>query len=119
MGKKRSSKNRGQKKRGYVDIGKGVRQGCLISLNFFSLYTQLVIDKLAEFEGMRIGDRIVIHNQYADYKWLIADLEEKLQHLVSYLHEGYREESLRIHRSKTGITVLTKRNASSLVNGKF
>ena len=40
---------------GWVNIEKGVRQGCVFSLDLFSLYTQLALDELAELDGIKIG----------------------------------------------------------------
>ena len=45
------------KKSGWVSIEKGVRQECVMSPDLFSLYTQLVLDELAELDGIKIDGR--------------------------------------------------------------
>ena len=106
----------GDEKSGWVNIEKGVRQGCVLSPDLFSLYTQLVMDELAELDGIRIGGRNVNNVRYADDMVLITDSEEKLQRLVSCLHEQCRIKGLRINRSKTEVMGVTKRNESLVMN---
>ena len=96
-------------KSGYVEIEKGVRQGCVLSPDLFSLYTQLVMDELAELEGISIGGRNINNIRYADDMVLIADSEEKLQRLISKLHEECNAKGLRINKSKTEVMGITKR----------
>ena len=65
-------------KNGWVNIEKGVRLGYVLSLDLFSLYTQLMMNKLAELDGIKVGGRNVSNIRYADDMVLIADTEEKL-----------------------------------------
>ena len=99
-----------------MNIEKGVRQGCVLSPDLFSLYTQLALDELAELDGIKIGGRNVNNIRYADDMVLIADSEEKLQSLVTNLHDQCRMKGLRINRSKTEVMGVTKRNESLPVN---
>ena len=53
----------------------------------FSLHTQLVMDELAELDGIKIGGRNVNNIRSADDMVLIADSKEKLESLVTNLHD--------------------------------
>ena len=72
---------------GWVEIQRGVRQGCVLSPNLFSLYSQVVMDKLEDVEGIRVGGRNIYNISYADDTVLISNSEEKLQKLVEVLSE--------------------------------
>ena len=39
----------------WVNIEKGVREGCVGSLDLFSLYTQFVMNKLVKLDGIKVG----------------------------------------------------------------
>ena len=65
-------------KSGWVNIEKGVRQGCVLSPDLFSLYSQRVMEELAELKGIMMGGRNVNNIRYADDLVLLADSEEKL-----------------------------------------
>ena len=67
-----------------VEIKRGVRPGCMLSPDLFSLYSQVVKDKLVGLDGISVGGRNVNNIRFADDTVLIADSEEKkLQALVS------------------------------------
>ena len=100
----------------WVDIERGVRQGCVLSPDLFSMYTQIVMEELAEVEGVRIGGKNLNNIRYADDMVMIADSEGKLQILIDKLHEKCLEKGLRINRSKTEVMGITKRNELLPVN---
>ena len=85
-----------------IEIKQGMRKGCVVSPDFFSLYTQLAVLKLNESEGIKISGNIVNNIRYSDDMVLIADSEEKLQALISKLDEECRRMGLKINigRSK-------------------
>ena len=91
-------------------VERGVRQGCVLSPDLFSLYTQLVMDELVECEGVRIGGKNINNIRYADDMVLIADSEDKLQILVNKLLEECRRRGLRINKAKTEVMGVTKRS---------
>ena len=92
-----------------MNIERGVRQGCVLSPDLFSLYTQLVMNELTELDGIKIGGRNVNNIRYADDMVLLADTEEKLQRLMDELTEQCRIKGLRINKSKTEVMGVTKR----------
>ena len=68
-----------------------------------------MMDELAELELIRIGGRNENNIRYADDLVLIADLDERLQSLVSRLHEEFRETSLKINKNETEVMVMTNK----------
>ena len=99
----------GDDRSGWTEIQRGVRQGCVLSPDLFSLYSQAVMDELVDMEGIRIGGININNIRYADDTVLIADTEEKLQRLVDSLNEGCERYGLKINIGKTEVMGLTKR----------
>ena len=93
----------------WVDIRKGVRQGCVLSPDLFSLYGQKCLERLEDLEGVRIGGRNVTNIRYADDTVLVADSEEKLQRLVDEVKEASEVRGLKINTKKTEVLGITKR----------
>ena len=71
---------------GWIEIRRGVSQGCLISSDLFSLYSQTIITEPDEREGISSGGKNINKTRYADYTVLIADTKSKLQSLVGNLN---------------------------------
>lgn len=59
-----------------------MRQGCVLSPDLFSVYSQAVTDEMVDLEAMKMGEMNVNKERYTDDMVLIADMEEKLQRLV-------------------------------------
>ena len=70
---------------GWFQIGKGVRQGCILSPCLFNIYTDY-IKRNAGLEkaqaGIKIAGRNINNLRYADNTTLMADSEEKLKSLL-------------------------------------
>ena len=58
----------GDERSEWTDIQRGVRQGCVLSPDLFSIYSQAVIDELEDMEGIRIGGMNTNNIRYADDK---------------------------------------------------
>ena len=93
----------------WVRIERGVRQGCVLSPDIFSLYSQKVMEEIEELEGVRVGGRNINCIRYADDTVLIADSNEKLQELTSTLDDACKRKGLRINFGKTEVMGITKR----------
>ena len=68
--------------RDWVQIGKGVRQGCILSPCLFNLYTEYIMRNTGLKEaqaGIKIARRNISHLRYADDNILIAESEEELK----------------------------------------
>ena len=66
----------------WFQIGKGVRQGCILSPWLFNLYAVYIMRnaRLGEAQaGIRIARRNINHLRYADDTILMAESEEELE----------------------------------------
>ena len=106
----------GEDRSGWTEIQRGVRQGCVLSPDLFSLYSQAVIDELENMDGVRFGGVNINNIRYADDTVLIADTEEKLQRLVDGLNEGCGRYGLKVNIGKTEVLGVTKRTDQLPVN---
>ena len=63
-----------------IDIGKGVRQGCILSPLLCNIYAENIMrEALEEWEsGISIGGRMVTNLRYADDTTLLAGTKEDL-----------------------------------------
>ena len=62
----------------WVPIQKGVRQGCVLSPNLFSLCSEKIMKTVQDLEGVQLGDMNINNLRYADDTALIANSNEKL-----------------------------------------
>ena len=97
----------------WVNIKRGVRQGCVMSPVLFSLYGETIMRNIADLEGIKVGGQNVNNIRYADDTVLIADSEEKLQRIIDEVDAAGEELGLKINRSKTECMVMSKRSAPS------
>ena len=68
--------------RDWFQIGKGVRQGCILSLCLFNLYAEYIMRNAWMEEaqaGIKIAGRNINNLRYADNTTLMAESEEELQ----------------------------------------
>ena len=69
----------------WFQIGKGVRQGCMLSPCFFNFYTEYIMRNagLEEVQaGIKITGRNIYNLRYADDTTLMAESEEELKSLL-------------------------------------
>ena len=66
----------------WFQIGKGVRQGCILSPCFFNLYVEYIMQNAGLDEaqaGIKISRRNINNLRYADDTTLMAECEEELR----------------------------------------
>ena len=71
-------------------IGKGVRQGCILSLCLFNLYAEYIMRNLGlggAQAGIKIARRNINNLRYADDTTLMAESEEELKSLLMKVKE--------------------------------
>ena len=69
----------------WFQIGKGVRQACILSPCLFNLYAEYIMRNAGLEEaqaGIKIAGRNIIHLRYADNTTLLAESEEELKNLL-------------------------------------
>ena len=86
-------------------IGKGVRQGCIVSPCLFNLYAEYIMRNsgLGEAQaGIKIARRNINNLRYADDTTLMAEIEE-LKSLLMKVKEESEKIGLKLNIQKTKI----------------
>ena len=90
----------------WFEIGKGVRQGCILSPCIFNLYAEYIM-RNAGLEGSQAGIKIAGRNinnlRYADDTTLMAESEEELKSLLMKVKEESGKVILKLNIQKTKI----------------
>ena len=66
----------------WLQIGKGVHQGCMLSPCLFNLYAEYIMQNAGLDEsqaGIKIARRNINNLRYADYTTLMVESEEELK----------------------------------------
>ena len=73
----------------WFQIGKGIRQGCILSPCLFKFYAEYIIRNagLEELAGIKIAGRNINNLRYADDTTLMAESEEELKSLLMKVKE--------------------------------
>ena len=88
----------GHGKTDWFQIGKGVRQGCILSLCLFNLYTEYIMRNAGQDEaqaGIKIAGRNINHLRYADDTTLMAEREEELKSFLMKVKEESEKVGLK------------------------
>ena len=88
---------------GWVNIARGVRKGCVLSPELFSLYTEMIMRKINRMDGVRIGGVNVSNIRYADDTVIVADSEEQLRNLITVIADESRKFSLEIDKERPSV----------------
>ena len=90
----------------WFQIGKGVRQGYILSPGLFNLYAEYIM-RNAGLEkaqaGIKIAGRNVNNLRYADGTTLMAESEEELKSLLMKVKEESEKVGLKLNIQKTKI----------------
>ena len=87
-------------------IGKGVRQGCILSPCLFNLYAEYIMLNVRMDEaqaGIKIAGRNINNLRYADDTTLVAESEEELKSLWMKVKEESEKAGLKVNIQKTKI----------------
>ena len=87
-------------------IGKGVRQGCILSPCLFNLYAECMIGNAGLDEaqaGIKIARRNISNLRYTDDTTLMAESEKELKNLLIKVKEESENVSLKLNIQKTKI----------------
>ena len=90
----------------WFKIGKGVRQGCILSpylCNFYAEYIMWNAGLNESQAGIKIAGKNINNLRYADDATLMAESEEELNSLLMRVHEKNEKASLKPNIQKTKI----------------
>src|SRR5574337_1118771 len=90
----------------WFQIGKGERQGCILSPCLFNLYAEYIMRKAGLEEtqaGIKIARRNINHLRYADDTTLMAESEEELKSLLMKVKVESEKVGLKLNIQKTKI----------------
>ena len=90
----------------WFQIGKGVRQGCILPPCLFNLYAEYIMRNAGLEEtqaGIKTARRNINNLRYADDTTLMADSEEELKTLLMKVKEESEKVGLKLNIQKTKI----------------
>ena len=87
-------------------IGKGVREGCILSPCLFNLYAQYITGLHEAHVGIKIAGRNINNPRYADDTTLKAESEEELKSLLMKVKVKSEKVGLKLN-IKLNINILT------------
>ena len=88
----------------WFQIGKGVRQGCIVSPCLFNFYAENIMRNAGLEEaqaGIKIAGRNINHLRYADDITLMAESEEELKSLLMKVKEESEKAGLTLNTQTT------------------
>ena len=90
----------------WFQIGKGGRQGCILSTCLFNFYAEYIMRNTGLEEaqaGIKIAGRNINNLRYADDTTLMAESEEELKSLLVKVKEESEKVGLKLNIQKTKI----------------
>ena len=90
----------------WFQIGKGVRQGCILSPCLFNFYAEYIMRHAGLEEaqaGIKIAGRNINNFRYADETTLMAESEEELKSLLMKVKVESQKVGLKLNIQKTKI----------------
>ena len=90
----------------WFQIGKGVRQGCILSPCLFNFYAEYISRNAGLEEtqaGIKIAGKNINNLRYADDTKLMAESEEELKRLLMKVKEESEKVGLKLNIQKTKI----------------
>ena len=90
----------------WFQIGKGVRQGCILSPCLFNFYAEYIMRNAGLEEaqaGIKIAGRNINNLRFSDDTTLMAESEEELKRLLEKMKEKNKKTGLRLNILKTKI----------------
>ena len=90
----------------WFQIGKGVRQGCILSPGLFNLYAEYIMGNAGLEEtqaGIKIAGRNINKLRYADDTTLMAEREEELKTLLTKVKVESEKVGLKLNIQKRKI----------------
>ena len=98
----------------WFSVSKGVRQGCIMSPQLFSVYTESIMREVeeeqtnSEYDELSVGGTKITELRYADDTALFSTTPEGLNNLVQAVNKHSAAYKLSINAAKTKIMELDK-----------
>ena len=96
----------GHGKTDWFQIGRGIHQGCILSLCLFNLYAEYIVRNAGLDEAqarIKISARNINNFRYADDTTLMAESEEELKSLLMKVKEESEKVGLKLNSQTTKI----------------
>ena len=92
------------------EIGRGVRQGCLLSPLLFSLYVEMMMEEAMEEvdEGVIVGGYRLRDVRFADDQEIVASTERGLQKIMDKLNDTAKSYDMMINVNKVKVMKLAE-----------
>ena len=102
----------------YIKIRRGVRQGCVMSLDLFNYYSEMILPELEVEKGLKVGGQNITNLRYADDTVLLAKSVEDLQKLLDVAVRESELKGLSINCKKIGMYGCFKEEGYSKVQSE-
>ena len=95
----------------WIEIKRGVRQGCVLLPDLFSLYSDIILREVEDLHELVINGRNVNNIRYADDTVLIAETEKDLQHILDKFIKENESLGLALNAKKTYSMTVSKKQS--------